>query len=315
MRSIQGRKILVVICVLGAVSGFSLADVYYSPEQLFNNRMSSLQTTILKHLDERLDSFERRIERKLGQQLTAMQRATDNKWLEIDDKILVLKGVIQQNSGAYFSSCRYVPSEFSNVFMIRPSGVNTQPFMAYCEQNYLGGGWIVIHKRFDGSVDFNRNWAEYRDGFGELDGEHWMGLEKIHRITRTGQYELLVVLKDFDGDSKMALYDGFKVDDGGAKFKLFLERFVHGNLGDSLDVSKGARFSTYDQDNDQNPDGSCAQYYTSGWWFKNCMNANLNGPYRQHDKDNKTMNWFAFHNNLQGLKEASMMIREKVTVV
>lgn len=157
--------------------------------------------------------------------------------------------------------------------MIRPPAVNTPPFLAYCEQQYLGGSWIVIHKRFDGTVDFNRNWQEYKEGFGEPDGEHWMGLDKIHKITKSADHELLVVLKDFDGRAKMALYDGFDVDTEGAKYKLSVGKYVHGDAGDSLSMASGVRFSTNDQDNDQHSGGSCAEFYQSGWWFKNCMNA------------------------------------------
>ena len=35
---------------------------------------------------------------------------------------------------------------------------------AYCNE----GGWLVIQKRQHGSVDFNRTWVEYENGFGSL---------------------------------------------------------------------------------------------------------------------------------------------------
>lgn len=33
----------------------------------------------------------------------------------------------------------------------------------------------VFQRRADGSVNFFRGWEAYRDGFGKLTGEHWLG--------------------------------------------------------------------------------------------------------------------------------------------
>ncbi|KAG7999715.1 Fibrinogen C domain-containing protein 1 [Nibea albiflora] len=48
-------------------------------------------------------------------------------------------------------------------------------FMVYCDMMTDGGGWTVIQRREDGSVNFFRGWAAYRDGFGKTTGEHWLG--------------------------------------------------------------------------------------------------------------------------------------------
>jgi len=49
-------------------------------------------------------------------------------------------------------------------------------------------GWTVIQRRLDGSVDFYRNWTDYRRGFGDLEGEFWLGNEHIHQLTNQGEY-------------------------------------------------------------------------------------------------------------------------------
>ena len=40
----------------------------------------------------------------------------------------------------------------------------------------------------NGTVDFYRGWKEYRNGFGDLQAEFWLGNEKIHQITNQDTY-------------------------------------------------------------------------------------------------------------------------------
>nr|CAD7609853.1 unnamed protein product [Timema genevievae] len=41
----------------------------------------------------------------------------------------------------------------------------------------------VIQNRFEGTVDFYRGWQDYKYGFGNIGGEFWLGLEKLHLLT------------------------------------------------------------------------------------------------------------------------------------
>ena len=74
-----------------------------------------------------------------------------------------------------------------------------------------GGGWTVIHRRFDGSVSFERNWAECESGFGNKTGEYWLGLSYIHRLTTSASQDLRVDMEDFEGGSAYACYTTFNV--------------------------------------------------------------------------------------------------------
>ena len=69
------------------------------------------------------------------------------------------------------------------VYTIDPDGSGASD--VFCDQTTAGGGWTVFQKRLDGSVDFCRGWSDYKNGFGNLNGEFWLGLDKIHRLTKT----------------------------------------------------------------------------------------------------------------------------------
>jgi len=44
--------------------------------------------------------------------------------------------------------------------------------------------WIIMMHRFNGSLNFNRNWSDYKNGFGNKGGgEFWLGNEKVYAIT------------------------------------------------------------------------------------------------------------------------------------
>ena len=41
-----------------------------------------------------------------------------------------------------------------------------------------GGGWIVIQRnKKDSLMNFNRNWADYEEGLGDLNTKFWYGLK------------------------------------------------------------------------------------------------------------------------------------------
>ncbi|XP_033251357.1 angiopoietin-related protein 7-like [Drosophila miranda] len=67
------------------------------------------------------------------------------------------------------------------------------PFLVSCEGlTAAGPGWMAIHRRLDGSVNFYRNWDQYRKGFGKLNGEFFIGLKKLHRLTSSQPHELYI---------------------------------------------------------------------------------------------------------------------------
>ncbi|XP_035783782.1 angiopoietin-related protein 1-like [Anopheles albimanus] len=208
-----------------------------------------------------------------------------------------------------FTLCQDVPTKVSGVYLIRANN-GSAPFKAYCEQEQFGGGWLVVQHRFDGSVDFYRNWTQYRDGFGEVDKEFWIGLEKIHQITTTSAHEIIFEIKDFSGKYGYARYNGFQIGSESEKYTLKNLGSYSGNASDSMtNYSKGAMFSTMDQDNDGSSDYHWAVFFKGAWWHGSGTASNLNGPYR-NTIDYKTINWLNFVGMRVGLSFSRMMIRE-----
>lgn len=82
---------------------------------------------------------------------------------------------------------------------------------AKCDMELAGGGWTVIQSRRDGSLDFNKTWQEYREGFGGPQGEHWLGNAALHALTSTGQHQLRIELEDWHHQKRQATYNQFKV--------------------------------------------------------------------------------------------------------
>lgn len=113
----------------------------------------------------------------------------------------------------------------SGVYDIKPPG-SKESFPVYCDQQTAIKGWTVIQKRFNGSVIFsNRTWAEYRNGFGSLTGEFWLGLDKIHILTKTPT-RIRFDLGTPDGVNKFAAYQGFTITGDVDKYRLTTGRFI-----------------------------------------------------------------------------------------
>ena len=104
------------------------------------------------------------------------------------------------------------------VYTVNPDRLGS--FRVYCDMNRDGGGWTVFQRRQDESQDFYRGWSDYKAGFGDLNGEFWLGLDKIHRLSKSGQSVLRVDLLDFHGAEAYAKYETFSVADESDKYRL-----------------------------------------------------------------------------------------------
>jgi hypothetical protein len=168
---------------------------------------------------------------------------------------------------------------------------------ARCDMDTDNGGWIVIQRRLpNGTVNFTREWCDYEDGFGDLDGEFWYGLKNINNLVSRDDVELHIdmVMED-EGSELTWTYQTFQVAGPSDKYRLN----IGGGSGpgrDAMAYHNGQQFSTYDSDNDSHGTANCARGHQGGWWYNRCYHTNLNGPHETPthpgvDQRNARLQW------------------------
>ncbi|XP_066935296.1 ficolin-1-like [Clytia hemisphaerica] len=129
-----------------------------------------------------------------------------------------------------------------------PSG----PKEVRCNMEIDGGGWLVFLRRFDGSVDFyDRDWDDYKNGFGSASTEMWLGNEHLHSLTTWRQHEVYIHAGRFppnQDEVKFSKYDIFKVESESDNYQLKGGTLIDGIH--SLESNFNEYFSTREKDND-----------------------------------------------------------------
>ncbi|KAI9575496.1 ficolin-2-like isoform X1 [Glossina fuscipes] len=287
------------------------------------------QSRAIEQMEEHAEDTNDKLETILEQSQEANQKSLEfinelrNNLREITAKINEIAGRHQPNSPvdrvgepnpsgySYPKSCADHNSNYceDETCRIKISRFSTE-FLVPCEYDMNGDGWTIVQKRYNGSVDFHRNWVDYKSGFGNVHGEFWIGLDKLHVLTTTqGRQELLVVLENYHGDVKYARYDAFEVGPKSQRYKLKLGTYK-GDAGDSLRYHENAGFHT--KDNDETKE--CVKKYKGGWWYKNCLRTNPNGIYYRTEKalfPGTGIYWRSFVDADESLKAIRMMIRPK----
>ncbi|XP_063915333.1 fibrinogen-like protein 1 [Zophobas morio] len=283
----------------------------------------------IEQLTHRIDAAEStntsNMELMLTDHLQVFESANDLKFKQLTDCMNYLESKIdisidrtKQIATNLSRNCGEVKEkgyDLSTVYLIKPDFA-PKPITVLCDLEKKGGGWAYILSRFDGSQSFDFDMEEYKNGFGKIWSEFWLGLDNIHYLTGYEDNELLIELVDWDDNYKFAHYDSFRVGSEDEGYIVSISGYT-GTAGDSFSyVTNNTKFSTKKIDLDQWSLGSCAQHFGASWWYNMCMTSLLTGKYLEsyvHTTElGKIMHWSTFRGNQYSLKEARMMVRPRI---
>ncbi|XP_075046294.1 angiopoietin-related protein 7 [Mixophyes fleayi] len=246
-------------------------------------------------------------------------RLTDaeEKYSEMDNQIQITRLAAQTQpqttaDAVYDCSSLYQKNyKISGVYKLPADEfLGSAELEVFCDMETQGGGWTLIQRRKVGLTSFNREWKQYRDGFGTIRGDFWLGNENIYRLTRRPTV-LRVELEDWEGRVRYAEYAQFSIGNEQNSYRLFLGNYS-GNAGrDSLRYHNNTAFSTKDKDNDKCLD-DCAGLRKGGYWYNCCTDSNLNGIFYRngdHIKHTDGISWYGWHGSTYSLRRVEMKIR------
>ena len=249
---------------------------------------------------------------------------------------LELKIVVLENRKDSLNSCNNTKDIKSNIFRsclellnhgcTKSGKYEIKPFAnvtktVYCDQDTEGGGWIVFLRNAHGLTSFNKEWNEYKNGFGSVEYDFWLGNEfmynatKLHNSHISKTSELYIKVAGTDGKKFYAMYKNFAILSEATNYTLQVSHHYKGTMGDALEYHNNMKFSTKDRDNDLANNVNCATRYGGyGWWFKKCYFTLLTRmKYDTVDLRLKpTPEWYYIYNDFRNLKNAAMMFREKM---
>ncbi|KAM7374348.1 hypothetical protein PAMP_007013 [Pampus punctatissimus] len=310
--------------------------------------------SVCGQLQQSLLTFGRNTRKLIRDVMAEQQRGLDilsSQVTELVTKVQMLSSEVQRSNTEMYSvkpvqshgrDCSdimdhlvsVVPKIPSGIYIIHPENTDFS-FEVFCEMDYMGGGWTVMQRRTDGLTDFKRPWADYVDGFGNLAGEHWLGLKKVFHIVnqKETRFQLHIALVSHEDITSYASYDDFRLDSETQFFNIHLGRYA-GSAGDAFrgyDQEQNqdtAPFSASDVDNDGcNPfcsignrtvESCSTQHNQTGWWFNQCGLANLNGSpedAEQNQGQRTHILWDTWRQNgvAHTIKSVTMKIRRIAT--
>ncbi|XP_032309066.2 angiopoietin-4-like [Drosophila ananassae] len=140
-----------------------------------------------------------------------------------------------------------------------------EPFQVCCySDGEFGSGWMEVFSKYYKSTKSNQTYDQYLNGFGDVEEEHFIGLEKLHILTSQKPHEVYIFYY-YDRSYKVRC-ENFVVGDWSEGYSL---KQIDGCRGDTsfFNLTQGTKFSTFDRDQDGNSYHNWAQEWGHGFWF------------------------------------------------
>lgn len=178
------------------------------------------------------------------------------------------------------------------------------PITVLCDVKGKREIYTVFQKRFNGSVDFFRNFRDYENGFGSLESEFWLGLKNIRRLLlQTGNKNQLRVdmsVKETN-INYTRIYPTFSIGPGD-EYRLTVGGLYDRGYG--MSSSSYKPFSTYDHGLTQVAGRNSRR---AGWWFPEDHGyVNLNGVWGVAGKPYSVF-WWELSPDLNSILEKTEM--------
>ncbi|KAH8335931.1 hypothetical protein KR074_007610, partial [Drosophila pseudoananassae] len=141
----------------------------------------------------------------------------------------------------------------------------SDPFKVICySDDEVGSGWMMVYKKSSESKEFNRTYEEYEMGFGyvgtKLQDGFFIGLERLHLLVNGKPHSFI-----FNNFKDRQEGDNFQI--GNRREGYMVKSVTERVFTSGLRLSLGMKFSTFDRDEDGDPNHNWAKERGLGWWF------------------------------------------------